>query len=420
MNPTIAVKSRKVYLEITDRCYRQCSYCAVKHKVGPKKAHVPIDISMSHVNWIAANTDAQEIQFLGGEPLLHPDLDTLIDDTEQVGIYPTFISAGVSANHKNTQRILDLYAQGRVDVRLSYQYGCNDQDYTGWLGQLKDLSTLRNAALRDLANVSNLSEGRVGILRDKQNRVGTTYTVDPSQYETVEEFARGFCVAVDISGYKPRVGSEAELADFIGTIYSLMKRSKPPFETSENHTIPLILSTDEGIQHHFRLNPAMTLTLDAQGHWDVYRAKGSKDMHQQCPATTSSYDSNIEVPILGVNSDGEVVFPTPCCSSTNNLFGSVDELTSPALIQQSFERAIQAMQEIIIQTKARSAKSDFERCHSDPEYPEGEKQTCTSCYFPSACNTCASLEKEDLVINDLTRLINERIDEENARVKPQI
>jgi MoaA/NifB/PqqE/SkfB family radical SAM enzyme len=71
-----------VWLEITGRCQLFCEHCYAES--GPKESHG----SMTRADWIdvidqAGALGVETVQFIGGEPTLHPDLPFMVDHAVQ-------------------------------------------------------------------------------------------------------------------------------------------------------------------------------------------------------------------------------------------------------------------------------------------------------------------------------------------------
>jgi len=72
--PQSLKKFKKIYLEITNRCNLSCSFC---HRSGRAKSFMRAEDFRAILGKIEGHTDHLALHVLG-EPLLHPELDTLL------------------------------------------------------------------------------------------------------------------------------------------------------------------------------------------------------------------------------------------------------------------------------------------------------------------------------------------------------
>ncbi|MGM7643447.1 radical SAM protein [Nocardia sp. JW2] len=104
-----------LWLELTERCQLNCTHCYADS--GPTKSHG----SMSVDDWISVIDDAaeigvREVQFIGGEPTLHPALPKLIRHASARGIATEIYSNLVSVRAD----IWDLLIEHNVRLATSY------------------------------------------------------------------------------------------------------------------------------------------------------------------------------------------------------------------------------------------------------------------------------------------------------------
>ena len=74
-----------LFLEITSKCNLQCIHCYANS--GPE---LPMTLGMTRDKWRkvlrdASNLGCQRVQFIGGEPTIHPDLLELIAEANGLG-----------------------------------------------------------------------------------------------------------------------------------------------------------------------------------------------------------------------------------------------------------------------------------------------------------------------------------------------
>lgn len=104
-----------VWLEITGKCQLRCEHCYADS--GPNGAHGP----MARWEWFrvldqTAALGVSMVQFIGGEPTLHPELPRLVDHALDRGMDVEVFSnlVHVSAN------LWDTFARPRVRLATSY------------------------------------------------------------------------------------------------------------------------------------------------------------------------------------------------------------------------------------------------------------------------------------------------------------
>lgn len=108
-----------LWLEITDRCQLACGHCYADS--GPTGSHG----AMTVVDWVrvldeAAALGAEMVQFIGGEPTLHPGLAQLVDHAVELGL-----AVEVFANLVHvTPGLWEMFS--REGVRLACSYYSDD------------------------------------------------------------------------------------------------------------------------------------------------------------------------------------------------------------------------------------------------------------------------------------------------------
>lgn len=104
-----------VWLEVTGKCQLQCTHCYAES--GPSGTHG----KMGTADWIrvidqAADLDVTAVQFIGGEPTLHPDLVTLgvhaLDRGLQVEVFSNLVHVRPA--------LWDLFSAPGVSLATSY------------------------------------------------------------------------------------------------------------------------------------------------------------------------------------------------------------------------------------------------------------------------------------------------------------
>ncbi|WP_235878144.1 radical SAM protein [Saccharopolyspora karakumensis] len=104
-----------MWLEITGRCQLECRHCYAES--GPAGDHGGMtDTDWRRVIDEAAEAGVKMVQFIGGEPTLHPSLPALIDHTRTRGI-----EVEVFSNLVHVRLALwEVFAQPGVRLATSY------------------------------------------------------------------------------------------------------------------------------------------------------------------------------------------------------------------------------------------------------------------------------------------------------------
>ncbi len=110
------VRLELIWLELTGRCNLECVHCYAD--AGPGR---PLDEGMQLRDWQRALSDAallgcRRVQFIGGEPTLHPGLPTLIEQAHQLGFEQICVFTNgmhLSETHK------ELFRRYQVQLAVS-------------------------------------------------------------------------------------------------------------------------------------------------------------------------------------------------------------------------------------------------------------------------------------------------------------
>ena len=108
---------RFLWLEITGKCNLSCTHCYADS--GP---HVDLHGRMSYGDWArildeAAELGCRKVQFIGGEPTLHPRLDDLVDHANHRGF--EFIEVFTNATRMEPRRI-GCFQRNHVHIATSF------------------------------------------------------------------------------------------------------------------------------------------------------------------------------------------------------------------------------------------------------------------------------------------------------------
>jgi hypothetical protein len=166
--PTDAIAPPSLYglsflwLEITEKCNLECSHCYADS--GPRRE---LRGQMGLEDWYrvireSADLGCRQIQFIGGEPTLHPDLVRMIEYASECGY--TFIEVFTNATVLS-DRLLRAFVTSGVHIATSFY---SDDPNT------HDLITGRSGSLRQtIAGIRRLIAAglhvRAGIIETKEN-----------------------------------------------------------------------------------------------------------------------------------------------------------------------------------------------------------------------------------------------------------
>lgn len=91
-------------LKITERCNLSCGYCSEHKNDG---CHVPADTICTWIDH-CVNLGVKHLEFIGGEPLMHPDLFDLITYVKNKGLNTGLTTNGFLLTREKAERLLDL------------------------------------------------------------------------------------------------------------------------------------------------------------------------------------------------------------------------------------------------------------------------------------------------------------------------
>lgn len=114
-NPS-SVRLDLIWLELTGRCNLKCVHCYAD--AGPGR---PLDEGMQLPDWQRALSEAarlgcRRVQFIGGEPTLHPGLPTLIEQAHELGFEQ--ICVFTNGIHL-TEALRELFLRYQVQLAVS-------------------------------------------------------------------------------------------------------------------------------------------------------------------------------------------------------------------------------------------------------------------------------------------------------------
>lgn len=151
-----------LWLEITSKCNLECTHCYADS--GPRQE---LSGQMDTAEWFrilaeSANLGCRQVQFIGGEPTLHPDLPEMISFASRHGY--SLIEIFTNAVHI-TEKLMEVFINHRVNVAVSF-YSDNPS--------IHDAITKRSGSFkRTLNNIKRLLDAnvplRVGIIETQLN-----------------------------------------------------------------------------------------------------------------------------------------------------------------------------------------------------------------------------------------------------------
>lgn len=122
--------------ELTYRCPLRCPYCSNPINYGDSKYRQ--ELTTEH--WVdtirqAANLGVLQLGFTGGEPLLMPDLEIMVETAAATGIYTSLITAGTLLNRDRIGKLKDC---GLDHIQISIQDSFADKsDYIAGIPSFK-------------------------------------------------------------------------------------------------------------------------------------------------------------------------------------------------------------------------------------------------------------------------------------------
>lgn len=155
-----------VWLEITGKCQLECIHCYAES--GPSGTHGV----MERTDWLGvidqcADLGVQMVQFIGGEPTLHPDLPVLVEYALEQGLEVEVFSNLVHVS----ARMWDTFSRPGVRLACSW-YSADPKQHL--------LITMRNTHARTKANITKalahgvpLRAGIIGMIDDQNFQAAT-------------------------------------------------------------------------------------------------------------------------------------------------------------------------------------------------------------------------------------------------------
>lgn len=118
-------------LELSHRCPLRCPYCSNPVQLEKKSAELDSE-TWKRVIREAADMGMMQIHFSGGEPTVRPDLEELVKQADEVGLYTNLITSAVMLDRARVERLADA---GLQHVQISFQDTLPDK--ADWVGGYK-------------------------------------------------------------------------------------------------------------------------------------------------------------------------------------------------------------------------------------------------------------------------------------------
>lgn len=93
----------RVRWDLTLNCNLACQHCQIGDRLDHQGNHPPLELVLAVINRLNRDTISQ-IGLLGGEPLSHPDIPTILESLRSIGVPVTISTNGLLLN----QRLVDI------------------------------------------------------------------------------------------------------------------------------------------------------------------------------------------------------------------------------------------------------------------------------------------------------------------------
>lgn len=182
-SPRVQVPLHFVWLEITGKCQRECEHCYADS--GPKGTHG----SMTEADWRrvideCAAEGVEMVQFIGGEPTLHPSLPQLIQHALSRGL-----KVEVFSNFERIKLDLwDILSQEGVSLATSY-YSADNMEHDAIVKRRGSHVRTKNNIAEAMKRAIPLRVGLIGV-REAQD-------IDGAKRELEELGVRETSIGID-------------------------------------------------------------------------------------------------------------------------------------------------------------------------------------------------------------------------------
>lgn len=425
-------------IEVTLKCPRPiCRYCYRRwggkgdSGVCTTGAHIPFKDVMDALQWTVHHTDATNVTFLGGEPLLYPHLEEAIREAIKLGLTVDIITCGKVGSDPigkaNRKMMVEAWEAGWLEIELSFHPGKNERAFRelfaelarrvpDWVANLQKRKEALEAVVgrtRELAIVSDRLESLA---------FSSTVTIDEKAFRTRGELKRIYRELFFTNG---RFNEETVTVTVNGRKRSFeqgyayyrrqMAAAFPKEGQGGMYTSTLTWTLVEGEakfgaeKYRARVWSAIGISFPPQGRRetteagyiirDVIHPQGTEQRNLICNTTAISVNEEPRTVEMGDSSylirvDGELVDATPSCIVVARGFCNIKKHKRPKAIFQAAADRVAFVRETIISIMARRAEhagNELFKCKLDETYPktkEGHEWVCISCPFDVACAAC--------------------------------
>lgn len=400
-------------LEITEKCRTGCEVCYTAGRAHLAGDHVPVEVLASRIDWIRRHTDARYITLIGGDPLLHPELESIIDYARLRGFGVDIITSGVTSGKNETERrnlelVLEKFREGNLGVDLSLHPGINEKQFKKIIQIFKADADKRRASL---GAQKSFLETQLSLLYEKDpndnacekvlvdqlkivcDRLGeytvfSTVTLGPGIAADFQKFKEIFRFLVEEcdDGTLSKMTVDGEKSDIDALIeekFAELQRHFAPFGQSSPFSKMLTVTGKGAYVWKIRLWGAILISKKINAGRVVIRSRrpmGNEASASACPAMMAEVDDKSHQVKLNsslVRADGQLVPAPPGCIEMKKGLANVDGDDSPDEIFRSVTKRLEGIDKLIHKIDA---------LHQS-ERPTQEKG-CASCPFDIACNIC--------------------------------
>jgi len=157
-----------LWLEITPECDLKCLHC---YSDASSRSKPDASVDWNKVLSDGFDVGYRRVQFIGGEPTLHPQLTSLIENADVIGYKSIEIFSNLTLLNEH---LLDTLSKHNVSVATSL-YGSNEKVH-------ESITYSKGSFLKTVSGIKKVVERglkvRVGIVVTELNKEGVTKTID--------------------------------------------------------------------------------------------------------------------------------------------------------------------------------------------------------------------------------------------------
>ena len=161
------IAKRTIQYHVTRHCTLRCAHCATQSQAGKQKPwSVGIEVYKRDLIKIAEIFDLHELIIIGGEPLLHPEIDQLVKFAKEIQVARAIT---VVTNGQLLEKQSDMFYQHVDNIRVSV-YQNVDIDYNKIVSFVQEKIKNSDAVLRmDERSQFRIMEAEPDPARDTQH-----------------------------------------------------------------------------------------------------------------------------------------------------------------------------------------------------------------------------------------------------------